>query len=150
MNYCSGFSSGSFQKDAGTCFWGSGILALTIAELFSSPCDAIDTDPLALDNARCNLSLNPHLAPYVTLLEGSIEQASGNYSLIVANIYAEVLCELTTGFHSNLLPGGLLFMSGIMASLWSKVETTFSSQGWRLVDKEESSGWVAVLFERSK
>ncbi len=147
QKYAGRVARGSKMLDLGT---GSGILALTIAEIFSAPCDAIDTDPLALDNAQCNLSLNPHLAPLITLRQGSIEQAKGNYSLIVANIYAEVLCELTTGFHSNLSPEGLLFMSGIMASLWNKVETTFVSHGWQLVEKEENLGWVAVLFKRGE
>jgi ribosomal protein L11 methyltransferase len=127
--------------DLGT---GSGILALGASILFNTTVDAIEIDPLALQNAHRNVVLNGAAGARVTLIEGDLEAARGPYPLILANIYAEVLCDLEPGFSRLISPGGLLIVSGIMTSLEALVTEAYGA--WGLLEIRRNGGWIALLF----
>jgi len=129
--------------DLGT---GSGILALGAAELYGCEVDAIEIDPLALENAAKNVALNPRVGNRLHLIEGDLTRAHGPYPLMLANIYAEVLCELAPGLTRLATPETKLVVSGIMAHLKDSVLTAY--RGWRTVTVREDRGWVAILFSR--
>lgn len=129
--------------DLGT---GSGILALGASELYGATVDAIEIDPLALENAARNMALNPTAGARVKLIEGDLTKATGTYPLITANIYAEVLCELEGGFWACSTPGTRLLVSGIMAKLKDSVLAGY--ERWRAIEIREDQGWVAILFIR--
>jgi ribosomal protein L11 methyltransferase len=129
--------------DLGT---GSGILALAASALYESTVDAIEIDPLAIENGEKNLALNPEAGKRVCLIEGDLSAARGPYPLILANIYAEVLCELEPGFARLAAPEGKLLVSGIMAHLKDSVLAAY--KGWRTVTVREDRGWAAILFSR--
>lgn len=128
--------------DLGT---GSGILAIGASILYGAPVDAIEIDPLALENAQVNCVLNGEAGRRVNLLEGDLSAARGPYPLVLANIYAEVLCELEAGFRRIVAPGGKLIVSGIMTSLKELVSTTYAD--WPIIEAREERGWVAFLFD---
>jgi ribosomal protein L11 methyltransferase len=138
-------ASHSPTLDLGT---GSGILALGASELYGATVDAIEIDPLALENAARNVALNPTAGARVRLIEGDLSKATGTYPLITANIYAEVLCELEGGFWAHSAPGTVLLVSGIMAKL--KDSVLHGYHRWRTVEIREDRGWVAIAFERPK
>lgn len=129
--------------DLGT---GSGILALGAAALYGCEVDAIEIDPLALENAAKNVALNPRGGNRLHLIEGDLTRARGPYPLMLANIYAEVLCELESGLTRLATPETKLVVSGIMAHLKDSVLTAY--RGWRTVTVREERGWVAILFSR--
>ena len=96
--------------DLGT---GSGILAIAAALLWpSAGVHAVDNDTLALVNTIQNVELN-QLKDKIKLVEGTIEELTDPYHLIIANIYAEVLCDLEAAFYRALHEGGELILSGI-------------------------------------
>jgi ribosomal protein L11 methyltransferase len=129
--------------DLGT---GSGILALAASELYGSAVDAIEIDPLALENAAKNVALNPNAGRGVKLIEGDLAAAGGPYPLMMANIYAEVLCELEPGFAHLATPETKLVVSGIMSHLKESVLTAYRS--WHTLSIREERGWIAILFSR--
>ena len=127
--------------DLGT---GSGILALGASILFNTTVDAIEVDPLALQNAQRNVALNGSAGSRVNLIAGDLAAARGPYPLSLANIYAEVLCELEPGLLRITAPGGLLIVSGIMTSLEPLVTRTYKA--WRHIETRRRGDWVAILY----
>ena len=69
---------------------GSGILALAAAKL-GLYARGIDIDPPSVDSARENAGLNNLKVDFST---EDIRQIQGDYDLVVANLFAEVLVDL--------------------------------------------------------
>jgi ribosomal protein L11 methyltransferase len=129
--------------DVGT---GSGILAFAINKIFQCNVDACDIDPLALENAKDNAALNA-CDKAIDFSQQSIEGINKKYPLIVANIYAEVLCNMQADFVKCLNPGGFLVLSGIMQNLSPAVEKAFSLPGFQKKHFLSEDGWVSLLYE---
>jgi ribosomal protein L11 methyltransferase len=127
---------------------GSGILALAMNKLFSIPVDAIENDPAAISNAKCNFELNnsdmirPGLQP--------LSELRPEYSLIAANIYAEVLIDMQPEFKRLLRNSGYLILSGIMSNLINELLSSFSGKCWELLEKKDNGHWAAVLYKHNK
>lgn len=130
--------------DLGT---GSGILAIASTNLYSATITAVDIDSDALDNARQNCSINNRSSP-VHLIQGSIEQTSGNYDLILANIYAEVLADLSKELYNRINQQGLLILSGIMLSKRQIIQKTFPPNHWKELAQEQRGNWVSLLLRK--
>src|SRR5205814_9414782 len=92
--------------DLGT---GSGILAIAAAKLGRPNVHvaAIDTDSVAMSATRQNVERNG-LSSQVNVEQGSAEAAKVDapYDLVVANILASVIIELSKSLYSLLKPGG--------------------------------------------
>ena len=139
--------------DLGT---GSGILALIAAQLFpNAQIDAVDNDPLALENAQCNLELNSELRSKIKLSHAQAADSSsykkgtkGQYDLVIANIYAEVLCQLEPLLQTLTKKGAPLLISGIMFEKLGLIEDQFSSTEWKKEESVEKDGWVALYFTK--
>lgn len=129
--------------DLGT---GSGILAIAAATLWGAVVDAIEPDPLALENAAQNCRGNG-VENLVTLREGDIAVASGPYAIIFANIYAEILCEIAAQLIPRCAPQGWLLLSGIMAEKAANVRDAYQSLA--LISEVTLNGWVSLLYRRS-
>jgi ribosomal protein L11 methyltransferase len=127
---------------------GNGILAITSALLWpEASIEAIDNDPSALPNALENVDLNSY-AKKVKLSVGSIEQIHGQFDLITANIYAEVLCNFHQDLHRCLRAGGFLILAGIMRSRVHLITQTFKEQDWELIENRQELDWDAFLFRK--
>ena len=137
--------------DLGT---GSGILAIVVARLFACTVEATDIDEAALQNANLNLGLNK-VEDRVRLSTTPIQEITGTYDLIVANIYAEVLADLWPEITSKCRKGGLLAVSGISADRLPMVTACFSpklppSQKGMLDGIEDKcEEWVLLKQEHS-
>lgn len=134
--------------DMGT---GSGILGLACREIFRAQVEGLDIDEAAIRNARENIELN-RAEDLMTVRVGSFETVKtspARYDLILANIYAEVLCAHESDFASALRDGGLLLLSGIMQCSRQYVFSTFfGASRWRLLEEREEGGWVTLLMKK--
>ncbi len=130
--------------DVGT---GSGVLAIAASILFHAPVKATDNDPAALDNARENIAINQCAKQIHTSLE-PLNAFHDPFDLIVANIYAEVLCGMARDFERLLAPRGSLLLSGIAADRWEEVLAVMSAAlpSAALSRKEQLGNWVTALF----
>lgn len=103
------FRPGARALDFGS---GSGILSIGLAKL-GAEVDAIEIDPLAIDNATENARLNGALGEI--RFNSDLAQAEGPYDLIVANILKPVLLEFAVPLSSRLSPPrGALVLSGLI------------------------------------
>lgn len=128
--------------DLGT---GSGILGIACCKS-GLVGDGCDTDPLAIENAVENRALN-HVATAFDLQIGSIEVAAGkNYDLLVANILARPLIDLAPQIVQACKPGGLVLLSGILASQADSVEAAYAVQGLPKARRFHQGEWCALLW----
>ena len=143
-------SQGDSLLDIGT---GSGVLSVVAAKLGAKLVIATDIDPLAIRAAKENARLNGvPIAPNQLIVEqGSIPAGQdGRFSVVVANILAEILIGLFEAAYDNvplaatLAPGGHLILSGILEEKAEGVVAAAARQGLREVERGQEGDWVAV------
>lgn len=126
--------------DAGT---GSGILAIALGKLGCADITACDLDPVAVEVAKQNLEQNGIKAQVLQVDPRKLTRRG--FSLITANILAEVISELAPAFSRLAKPGGNLIASGIIAHKAEEVEKDLRKVGYSIVDRKEKENWVALL-----
>ena len=143
-------SQGDSLLDIGT---GSGVLSVVAAKLGAKLVIATDIDPLAIRAAKENARLNgvPITPNQLIVEQGSIPAGQdGRFSVVVANILAEILIGLFEAAYDNvplaatLAPGGHLILSGILEEKAEGVVAAAARQGLREVERRQEGDWVAV------
>lgn len=127
---------------------GSGILGLGLGQLGLTG-EGLDIDLAAVDNALENRDANGVSPDVFTVRRGSVEEASGPYDIIMANILAEPLKHLAPAITALRGPEGrrpLLVLSGLLAIQADAVEAAYTALGLpearRIIDGE----WAALIF----
>jgi len=128
--------------DVGT---GSGILAIAIAGLTDANVTAIDIDEVALDNARLNAKYS-RVAARIGFSSRPLDQVTGKFDLIVANILSKVLIALAADLKRRFAARGTLVLSGILAREADAVAAHYGE--FRLVAKRIDHAWATMVFER--
>lgn len=127
---------------------GSGILSMAALLLGASRVVGVDIDALAVKTAVENGRRNHMEPPRYTILQGDlIEQVSGTFDIVVANIVADVICELCQNVRRFLNPGGLFVASGIIDTREADVLEAFNRCGLTVVDRYAEDGWVCLQAE---
>ncbi len=130
---------------------GSGILAIACALKGAERVVAIDHDPQALTATLDNASRNGVDSRIVALLPDTpeAEQALADRAdVVVANILAAPLIELSARLAGAVAPGGGLALSGILESQAEKVDQVYRDrlQPERQGTREE---WVLLTYGRT-
>ncbi|MEZ4443481.1 MAG: 50S ribosomal protein L11 methyltransferase [Polyangiaceae bacterium] len=132
--------------DVGT---GSGILALSALLLGASEAIAIDNDPEVIDVVRSNAALTG-LGGRLQVDTTPVENVSGSFPMVVANIRAPVLVAMAPDLAARLAPGGWLVLSGILAREEQEVLDGFLAAGLAHVETvgrgEGPDRWVAIVM----
>lgn len=119
---------------------GSGILGIAALKL-GAVVDACDTDPVSVENSRENAELNG--VAFGALWEGSVNQRSLVYDVVIANIVADVLVMIASDLKKAVKPGGTLILSGILDKYEQKVLKAFASM--ELKERIVQDEWVTLL-----
>ena len=136
---------------------GSGILAIAMAKLWQRPVLGGDNDPQAVEVAIENAELNgvASLCRFVASIGlGAPELARrASYDLIVANILAEPLMELSESFTAATRPGGRVLLSGLLVEQAAMILSTYKRRGFafeRSVDRETGGAdWRTLLLRKT-
>lgn len=124
---------------------GSGVLGIAAALLGAGRVDAFDIDPQALlataDNAEAN-GVGARLVVHADAAE--LPQRA---DLVVANILARTLCELSSELAARLAPGGTILLAGILAEQAEAVACVYASW-FHIARCGERDGWVALAGAR--
>jgi ribosomal protein L11 methyltransferase len=123
---------------------GSGILSLAAVLFGCVGVYGVDLDPVAVRVARINARLN-HLSKQVAFAVGSLEGINEPFDMVVANILLEPILALLPCFHSVLMPGGKLLLSGILAAEIPQLQRGLLRQGWRIIQEVTREEWAAVI-----
>ena len=131
---------------------GSGVLAIAAARaLPKARVEASDNDPLAVEVARANASLNrvggrirfgvAHGVPRGRTLAPRCD-------LILANILADPLIELAPDLARVTVPGGVAVLSGLLVRQAPQVAAAYRSHGFSLVNHRRLAGWSTLTLVR--
>lgn len=130
---------------------GSGILALSAAKLGYANIAAFDNDPLAVEVSRENAELN-QLTGRIDFYEGDLITglAGRQADVLLANIQADVLMKFSRELLGALSPGGVLILSGILASELAQVRALFEAMppGWA-TDSRTLGEWSDLVVVRT-
>ncbi len=134
---------------------GSGILAIAMAKLWRRPIAGGDNDPQAVDVAIENAGLNG-VANYCRFVESvglshpTLAKAAP-YDLVVANILAGPLLELTDTFSYAVRAGGRALLSGLLVEQADTIVLAYERCGFVLehhIDLESGGAWWRTLLLR--
>lgn len=135
---------------------GSGILAIAMAKLWKRPVLGGDNDPEAIAVAHENAALNDVAAlcqfHHAVGLGAPALARAAPYDLIVANILAGPLMELSESFAASLRAGGCALLSGLLVEQAAEVVTDYTRHGFALdrhldLDTNDSS-WRTLLLRK--
>lgn len=126
---------------------GSGILAIGAA-LLGARVDAVEIDPLAIDNARENARLNSADERITYSLDLDSLGPAKTYGLVIANILRPVLIQFSTELVRRMAPKGRLILSGLIDKDVAEVSMVFGKLlGGRKPRVSELGEWRSVVFE---
>jgi ribosomal protein L11 methyltransferase len=136
-------ASGTRALDFGS---GSGILAVGLG-LLGARIDAVEVDPLAIDNGRENAEINGVSDRISYSLE--LPEQDSKYDLIVANILKPVLLAFVEQLTARLKSEGRLILSGLIEKDVAEVCETYSRHlpGFQVEEKNRGE-WFALIFSR--
>ena len=131
--------------DVGT---GSGVLSIASKLLGASKVTAFDIDEMATRVAKENIALNPTIGEievYENNLLVGVDQKS---DLIVANILAEILLQMSEDAYRNLNDDGRLILSGIIESKANEVKESYEKAGFTLVERMTMREWNCFIMKK--
>ena len=136
---------------------GSGILSIIALLLGGADAMAVDIDPIAQNIVYENAHLNGIGKDRLTVLTGNIitdaqlksQIDAHKYSVIVANIVADVIIALTPNVPPLLCKGGVFICSGIIVERKDEVINALKQSGFAIREMHEENGWAALVCEAS-
>ena len=133
--------------DVGT---GSGILAIAAVKLGATAVDAVDVETVAIDATRDNAVRN-NVSDQIHVEPGSVgpdEPFQGEYDVVLANIIARILIELSQDLVRATKPGGKLVLAGIIQSREADVVARYDELGAKVITRRQHEDWVSLVLER--
>lgn len=130
--------------DVGT---GSGILSIAAEKLGASEVLALDLDPVAVKNAKENCEQNH--TTRIKVQQGNLLNGIGKTAeIVVANILAEILLQMTYDLPRVLMPNGIFIGSGIISSKRDEILEALQIAGLEIIEVISEEDWVAVAAKK--
>jgi ribosomal protein L11 methyltransferase len=134
--------TGTRVADVGT---GSAILAIACAKRGAREVVAVDTDEVAVKEARENVARN---GVGIDLGVGSAADLEGTFDVMLANIVAAVLQKIAGDLVAHLGRGGRLVVAGIIATEEEETLAAFEGHGLWGVGRDQEGDWVSLELTR--
>ena len=140
--------------DVGT---GSGILAILSLMFGAKKAVGTDLDPCAVDAVRENMEANGIDPKDFTMMIGNIitekeiqdKVGYERYDIVVANILAQVLVELTPVIVYQLKKGGIYITSGIIDDKEETVISAVRAAGLEVLEVNHQGEWVRIIARKN-
>ncbi len=135
---------------------GSGILAILALMYGAKKAVGTDLDPCAVEAVRQNMEANGIREEDFTMMIGNIitekevQDKVGYlcYDIVVANILANVLVELTPVIVAQLKPGGVYITSGIIEDKETCVAAAVQAAGMEVIEVTRQGEWVSITARK--
>ena len=135
---------------------GSGILGMLALKFGAAYSVGTDLDPCAIDATYENMEVNGIPRDRYEVMIGNIiddkeiqdRVGYGCYDIVVANILADVLVQLTPVIVSQLKPGGIYITSGIIDNKEETVKEAVKEAGLTVLDVTYQGEWVCVTARK--
>ncbi|MBI4828827.1 MAG: 50S ribosomal protein L11 methyltransferase [Nitrospinae bacterium] len=122
---------------------GAGPLAIAAVKLGAARAVAFDNDPIAVQVARENVTLNA-VEERVTVINAEPDAISGVYDLVAANLFLGLIERYAPLLMGWLAPGGALIVSGLKDGQWRAALAALEQNGLSLRERRERDGWSAM------
>ena len=137
---------------------GSGILGMLALKFGAAYSVGTDLDPCAIDATHENMEVNGIEKDRYEVMIGNIiddravqdKVGYGCYDIVVANILADVLVELTPVIVNQLKPGGIYITSGIIDDKEQTVVDAVMKAGLTVLDVTYQGEWVCVTARKDE
>ena len=138
---------GETVLDVGT---GSGVLSIASSLLGAKKIYAYDLDKIAVRVAQENIELNANMENIQVATGDLLRGVDIKANVIVANILADILVNLTDDAYRLLKDEGYLIMSGIISEKWNLVRESAEAAGFFLETHMIQGEWNACVFKKTK
>lgn len=136
---------------------GSGILGMLALKFGAAYSVGTDLDPCAIDAAHDNMEVNGISQDCYEVLIGNIiddkaiqdEVGYARYDIVVANILADVLTELTPVIVNQMKTGGIYITSGIIDDKEKTVVNAVEKAGLEVLEVTYQGEWVSVTARKN-
>ena len=135
---------------------GSGILGMIALKFGAAFSMGTDLDPCAIEATHENMEVNGIPKDRYEVMTGNIiddktvqdRAGYGCYDIVVANILADVLVELTPVIKDQLKEGGIYITSGIIDDKEQTVVDGVKAAGMTILDVTYQGEWVCVTARK--
>lgn len=129
---------------------GSGILAIASLLFGAESAVGVDIDELAVKTAIENGKLNGFTEPRYRILQGNLaDKVEGLYSVVVANIVADVIMLFAKDVGRFMRDDAVFITSGIIDTREAEVQTALRENGFTVIERNEQSGWVCLVCKKT-
>lgn len=127
---------------------GSGILAIAAALLGSKDILGVEIDPDAVRTAIENVELN-QVDDVITVQQGDLtKDVDKVVDLIVANLMAPLVIQLSGAAAEHLTPNGIYISSGILVEKRDMVAEAVREAGFEIIEILEKGEWCAIAAQK--
>lgn len=127
---------------------GSGILSIAAAKLGASHVYAYDLDEVAVTSTQNNSTLNETDERITVQKNDLLKDVEQEPDVIVSNILAEIIIQLTEDAFHLLKPNGLLITSGIIQRKKQEVLEDLTNKGFQIVETKDLEDWVSIVAQK--
>jgi len=137
---------GETVLDVGT---GSGVLSIASSLLGAKSIYAYDLDEVAVRVAQENIDLNAGTENIHVATGNLLQGVDIQTDVIVANILADILINMTEDAYRLVKDEGYLIMSGIISEKWEMVRESAEKAGFFLETHMIQGEWNACVFKKT-
>ena len=128
---------------------GSGILSIASLLLGAKSAFGVDIDSLAGKTAMANAEENGFDESKFKAVKGNLsDKVNGKYSVIVANIVADIIMEFNKEVGKFLEDDGVYITGGIIESREDEVLLSFAQNGFEVKERFEEKGWLVFVVKK--
>ena len=130
---------------------GSGILSIACLLLGAQKAVGVDIDSLAVKTAQANAVENGFDEKWFTVFQGNLsDKVTGKYTVVVANIVADIIMELNKDVGRFLEEDGVYITGGIIESREDEVLYSFSQNNLQVIERFEEKGWLVFVLKKNR
>jgi ribosomal protein L11 methyltransferase len=133
--------SGTFVLDVGT---GSGLLAIAASKLGAARAVGIDDDPDAIAAARENLDFNA-VSNVEFAVSDLMKETLPRADVVLANLTGALLIRAAARLMEAVRPGGVLILSGVLATEGDEVRRVFANL--TVVTDVQEDEWLGITLK---
>lgn len=137
----------SYVKDGHKLFdigCGSGILSIVAAKLGAEKVIGVDIDSTCIKVSQENIRMN-EVEDLIEIRQGNLlDVVHEKAHIIVANIIAEVIIEMTDYVPDYLYDGGIFIASGIILEKVDRVRKKLEDKGFKILEIKYLGQWALI------
>jgi len=127
---------------------GSGILSIAASKLGAKKVVGVDLVPLAVEVSEENVKINNETEDVQIIHGNLLDVVEDKADLIVANIIAEIIVEMSSDLKDFLKIDGLFIGSGIILSKIDLVVEALEKAGFEILEIREMNEWACIIARK--